>query len=1048
MTLRKLFFLVSAAITAMLLAIGGVTLGALGALDAAIQAEQDQRDSTRFVQGLRHEVDLLGRLVSSYVSTADPRFLLYYYDILAVREGSKRAVEKWPASYWEEVVAGMRRYQPAPSELGQTLAERGNRLGLEAGEQHVLRRIFQLTEQMKQTEQIAFAATQGLYDPQKREFVSESVPQREFAARILHENPYLRERAELVLAVEELAGMVDARTAGKMDGAVASLQRWIVAGLVLLVGTLTVLSISYLYLRQHLLTPLTVLHRAAESLAGGNYETRVGDVRGVNEVHSLAGTMDAMADAVASDIARREANARELSLARARAEVAAEAKSMFLANMSHEIRTPMNAILGMAYLAMKSGLPPRQQDYVSKIHAAARSLLGILNDILDFSKIEAGKVQLESTAFDVESVVQNALFMVQQRAEGKRVELILEYRLAGDFPDLQGDPLRVGQVLINLLSNAVKFTEVGHVRLVVDALATGDGLRQLIFRVEDTGIGMSQEQVGNLFQEFTQADGSTTRRFGGTGLGLAISKRLVTAMGGDIRVDSVLGRGSVFQFMVALPVAAGIPAIAPQGFDCHKTLVVDDYAAARESMAGILALQGCACVDVAANGREALVKLRAAAAAGEPYDLLLLDWMMPDLSGGEVIRQAQAEGLSLPLRTVIVSAADANLLRAEPTLSGVAEVIQKPLLPNALRRLCACEAVPDPVVLAVAEAQRPLAGLRLLVAEDNLLNREVAIDILSEWGAQVDIAVDGENALKMLFSQRPDTYFAVLMDIEMPVLDGIEATRRLRAEPRFAGLPIIAMTAHAIGADLNQAMAVGMNGQITKPFEPDALLACLRGFLTQRGALAGTLPTSVSEQQFLDALAAVPGIDVAVLGRRFAGRIGFLARALQHFAEDARGFITRMRAALIQGDLDGARRQAHSFKGLSGTFGLAALQAAALSLEGVIKSGNLEPAGEIAAVDNLLQAIVPALVALPTTVGEPSPPVARSEIYEVVLARLRQRLHEGDGEAEDLWRSLREQYAARHSPSQRAALDRAIDQWCFDEALKLLNSTENRGDAQ
>ena len=1046
MTLRKLFLLLSAAITAMLLAIGGVTLGALDAFNAVTQAEQHRRDSMRFVEELREEVDLLGRLVSSYVSTADPRFLLYYYDILAVREGSKRAVEKWPASYWEQVVAGTRRYQPALAEPGQTLAERGSWLGLESREQHALRRVFQQTEQMKQTEQVAFAATQGLYDPNKREFVSESTPQPAFAARVLHENPYLQERAELALAVEELAALVDARTAGRTDDAAALLQRWIIAGLILLLGTLALLVFSYLYLRRHLLNPLTALHQTAEALAEGDFTARVGDLHGVAEVHSLAGTMDAMADAVNSDIARREANAAALSEARARAEVAAEAKSMFLANMSHEIRTPMNAILGMAYLAMKSGLPPRQHDYVSKIHGAARSLLGILNDILDFSKIEAGKVQLESTAFDVESVVQNALFMVQQRAEGKRVELILDYRLSGDFPDLQGDPLRIGQVLINLLSNAVKFTEAGHVRLVVDQLGQGEATRRIMFRVEDTGIGMSPEQLGRLFQEFTQADGSTTRKFGGTGLGLAISKRLVEAMGGDIRVDSVLGRGSAFQFMVELPVAVSTPALAPQLFGCHKTLVVDDYAAARESMAGILVLQGCARVDVAANGQEALARLRDAAATGQPYDLLLLDWMMPDLSGGEVIRQARAEGLPLPLRTVIVSAADAALLRAEPELSEVADVIQKPLLPNVLRRLCGCESASG--LVAAVEAQRPLAGVRLLLVEDNLLNREVALDVLGEWGAQVDVAVDGENALKTLFSQRPETYQAVLMDIEMPVLDGIEATRRLRADPRYSNLPVIAMTAHALGEDLSQARAAGMNGQITKPFEPDALLASLRALQTSPEDTAASVTTSASEQQFLDALAQVPGLDAETLGRRFAGRMGFLARAMQHFAEDARGFITRLRAALIQGDLDGARRQAHSFKGLAGTFGLTTLQAAVLSLEGVVKSGNLEPAGEIAAVDELLQSIVPALVALPASVGESAPRVPRSEAYEVALARLRQRLSEGDGEAEDLWLTLRDEYGVRNSPRLRAALDRAIDQWSFDEALTLLDAGAHKGGGQ
>ncbi len=304
--------------------------------------------------------------------------------------------------------------------------------------------------------------------------VSEAEPQPEFANRLLHESRYLKLRADLAIAVAELAAQVDLRTRESLVTAGDKLQKSIVIALGFLIGAVAVLLFGYLYLRRHLLAPLTAMHRTAIALAEKSYGQRVGDVQGVEEVHALATTLDTMAAAIEADLQQREQVQRALRQARARAEVAAETKAIFLANMSHEIRTPMNAIIGMAYLALKSGLPPRQHDYVSKIHAAARSLLGILNDILDFSKIEAGKVVLEAVRFDLEGVIQNALFMVQEKAENRGLELMLDFRPVPTLRYLVGDQLRLGQVLINLLSNAVKFTEQGHVRLRVLTAERGD----------------------------------------------------------------------------------------------------------------------------------------------------------------------------------------------------------------------------------------------------------------------------------------------------------------------------------------------------------------------------------------------------------------------------------------------------------------------------------------------------------------------------------------------------------------------------------------------
>ena len=1052
MNLRKAFFSVLIALAGVLVLIAGATLGALSAYEDSQVAARHRQDSMALMGSVRHEVDLLSRLVSSYVSTANPRYLIYYYDILAIREGTKRAPDSVPETFWEQVIGGTLAYTTPPPGPGVALAERTSMLGFDAGEVSVLRRIFQISDQMKQVEQIAFAATQGLYDPVKREFVSEAEPQRDFANALLHEARYLKLRAELAIAVDELTGQVDERTTKNLARAGEHLLRWIVAALLLLLAAGVVMVISYNYLKKHLLAPLTALHRTATALAEKSFSERVGDLKGVEEVQALAVTIDSMAAAIEADIAQRELVQRSLRQARARAEVAAEAKSIFLANMSHEIRTPMNAILGMAYLALKSGLPPRQHDYVSKIHTAARSLLGILNDVLDFSKIEAGKVALEAVPFDLELVVQNALFMVQQRAEGKHIELLLDFQPTPNLHHLVGDPLRLGQVLINLLSNAVKFTETGHVRLVVSERSSDKLTSTIVCRVEDTGIGMTAEQIGRLFQEFSQADGSTTRRYGGSGLGLAISKRLLAAMGSEIRVESQLDRGSVFHFAMQLPleplVEAGSDAEPP--IECQRALVVDDYAPARESMAAMLLAMGCARVDQSPGGLDALARLTRAGNDGAAYDLLLLDWLMPDMSGAELIEALHSRGISLPVRTLVVSVADASLLRQEVDHTGVSDVVQKPLLPNVLRRVCGSGVKMEPVARVEHLIPHPgcLQGMSILLVEDNELNQQVAGEILRGWGASVDVAANGRIALDLLSAEGAEHYAVVLMDLEMPVMDGREATRRLREEERFQDLPIIAMTAHVAGQGMKDGLAKGVNGYIAKPFEPEELLAMVQPYW--RGLIGHVLPPAEAggtDRAFVAALAAVPQIESAVLLRRFEGRLPFLARTLRRFAEDCHGWSDRLDAMLASGDLEAAQRQVHSLKGLAGTFAMGRLQSALYDLENVIKGGVVEPFGEIAEVDAQLQPLLAGIERMPATSSD-SAVAADERPIEVVLALLREQLGEGDGEAEEVWRMNKGRLVGLYSPRQVAAIDHAIGQWDFDEALLILGSTNHGGGGQ
>ena len=969
-SLRKALLTVLLALGGMLVMISVATLNALSAYTDAHEAARHRQESMELMVEVHREVDLLSRLVSSYVTTANPRYLIYYYDILAIREGSKPPLQGVSATYWEEVISGMRSYVPPPPGAGEALFERGSRLGFDAAEQAILQRVFRVTEEMKEVEQVAFAATQGLYDPVRKEMVSEAEPQPEFANVLLHEAHYLKHRADLAIAVAELSAQVDQRTKVALVQAGETLRRWIVVALMLLVWSVFVLIFGYYYLKRNLLAPLTSLHQTALALADKSYGQRVGDIHGVEEVHSLATTIDSMASAIEEDLAQRELVQRALRQARARAEVAAETKAIFLANMSHEIRTPMNAIIGMAYLALRSGLPARQHDYVSKIHVAAKSLLGILNDILDYSKIEAGKVALEAVRFDLEDVVQNALFMVQEKAEDKGLELILDFQPSPSLRYLVGDPLRLGQVLINLLSNAVKFTERGHVCLRV-VETSGDASTAIVaFHVEDTGIGMTSEQQGRLFGEFTQADGSTTRKYGGTGLGLAISRRLVLAMSGDLQVESTFGSGSTFRFNVQMPVVCdGGPDELEQSICARRALVVDDYPPARESMVRLLRAMGCPHVDGVGAGEEAVRRLMESRDQSGAYDLLVVDWLLPDMTGGELIDRLLSRGGALPACVIVVSATDPALLRQEAVQTGITEVVQKPLMPGELARIC-CAAREDrendaPQHTVPRLAARVLEGMSVLLVEDNLMNQQVACEMLRDWGAHVEVAGNGQEALDCVAAHPPAYFAAILMDIEMPVMDGREATLRLRENPRHADLPIIAMTAHVVGHGMSDALAQGVSAYVAKPFEPDVLLNMLQRYWGGAPDYCGppawqSVPDDC--ERFVQALMGIDAIDAAMLLRRFAGRVRFLRRALRQFAEDYANWIVSFERSLEQGEMDVARRQVHTLKGLAGTFAMLPLQSSLVVLESALREGG-KPEDELRQIREQLPLLLQALAA-------------------------------------------------------------------------------------
>ncbi len=623
----------------------------------SLLAQENRQQSLTLAYDIQEETAALSRMVRAYTTSANTKYLNYYYDIIDIRQGKKAAPENYSPTYWSEVIAGQRVHALPAGAVGDALLERMKRHGFAREEFEAIDRVLHSSEQLHQQDQIAFAATQGLYDPDKKSFVDDGQPQRQFANQFVYSEAYLKLENTLNQEVEAFVTLTERRTRAAVEKVTSRLQQSIVSAILLLVGTVIAALIAAGIIRRMVLAPMKNLMDNASAIGTGDYAVRADTQHGVHEIQALGHTFNLMAGNIEEDIQQREQIQRQLEQANVQAEEATKAKSLFLANMSHEIRTPMNAIIGMTYLVKNSALDGRQRDYVDKIQKASQSLLGIINDILDFSKIEAGKLVLEVVPFHLEEVLANALILLRQRALEKGIELLLEIKhpqLLGEAGTFLGDPLRIGQILTNLLSNAVKFTGTGYVKLSADKRPVDHEKDDLLLLVEDTGIGMTVEQQAKLFQEFSQVDGSTTRKFGGTGLGLSISKKLITLMGGQISVSSQPGEGSRFDCTFTLAGAAreGHPAEAKAlGL---RALIIDDHEPARSVLSTLLSHFGVDSVGVS-SGAAALQLLTQ---PGVSFDLLFIDWIMPEMNGQEVLTAIRR--LRLPNRPsfVLVSAYD------------------------------------------------------------------------------------------------------------------------------------------------------------------------------------------------------------------------------------------------------------------------------------------------------------------------------------------------------------------------------------------------------
>ena len=754
---------------------------------------------------------------------------------------------------------------------------------------------------------------------------------------------------------------------------------------------------------------------------------------------------------VIEDITAERDALEEMIRAKTLAEEASRMKSDFLATMSHEIRTPMNAIIGMLYLALNAELSPSLHNYLSKAQGAAHSLLGIINDILDFSKIEAGKLEVESIEFGLDSVLEQLKDSISLQAEQKGIEFLIRYDVTIP-PVLVGDPLRLGQIMLNLCSNATKFTEKGEVELAFHSLSSTDDELMLHFSVRDTGIGMAPELVQRLFQKFTQADQTTTRRFGGTGLGLAISKHLAELMGGRLWIEeSYPGRGTTVCCTVRLQIARDarpdgrqlVEQASPLLRDI-RVLVVDDNEVSREILAEMLRFFHLD-VAVASNGASAMGMLQET--GKRPFDIVLMDWRMPPMNGDEVTRRIHANPAIQPKPKVVMVTAYGreDVIRAAEQ-AGVAGFLVKPVSPSILldtllTSLGRGRLFEEQSGDAPRDGICDFHGARLLLVEDNEINREFATELLRRMNTQVDCAVNGQEALALVQARN---YDAVLMDIHMPVMDGLEASRRIRAlgeragGERFRVLPIIAMTALAMARDEQQSLAAGMNDHITKPVSPERLQAALARWLhmpldpAAPGRLEAALPDDLRRLESLDSTQGV---------RRIGGDSEAYRKQLRRFRTRYDDAPARLAALIAEGALQRAEEYCHALKGVCGNIGADALFACITDIDTRLKQSSPPDAASLARMDALLKQVMDDIDSLAAPKGMTPDSTTQLSDGEIAskVSRLQALLETDLGAAQATLAELRSGVADSLLQTLIRDVAEKIDLFEIDEALALLN---------
>ncbi len=758
----------------------------------------------------------------------------------------------------------------------------------------------------------------------------------------------------------------------------------------------------------------------------------------------------------AMDLALQKQMEKELIASKELAEAANESKGDFLARMSHEIRTPMNGIIGMASLLQKTSLNTKQDNYLEKLTGSANTLLRLINDILDFSKIDAGKLELEEVPFNLGDILGNITNVVGMQAEKKGLEFL--FHIEPDVPyELIGDPLRLGQILMNLAGNAVKFTEHGEIIISVVKEKVQDRNLTLRFTVRDSGIGLAQEQLENLFSAFSQADDSITRKYGGTGLGLAICKQLTQLMGGRIWAKSVSGKGSDFVFTVQLEIPEAVAKInqdLPELLQGFRALVVDDNQAARDVLSSMLTSLNIN-VDTAIDGTSALELLEKAIAEKTPYDLVLLDWIMPGIDGIETAKRIKANASLAKVPAMLMVTANAREeAYHEADQVGLNGFLLKPVyasvMYNTLLDILGIETTSisrsfkkDKEEVELSKIQ----GAQILLVDDNSINQEVGKEFLADVGMMVTIASNGQECLEIM----NHSYFdMILMDIQMPVMDGLEATRRIRQDSRFHTLPIIAMTAHAMAGDREKSLAAGMNEHITKPIDRNELYRALQHWIPTKNSSSPLAQPVIPPPVTVDKdtqLPQLPGINQIEALKILDNKKELFIKMLYDFRKNHSTLPTSLRELSEAGQWQEIQIRAHTIKGVAGYIGAADLMSSAKNLEDSLINGRQEEAVHllvtfIDALDEIQTSLSRLPAQVETVQDRDNPPTGEIpfELAKDGIHLLITHLEKGEVAAEEQLIHVRHLLSGTQFDNQLQKISELIDDIEYEEAAILANT--------